>query len=620
MATVPEAHRQYAANPADLPRGTLVELFFDAVDRVDGPDALRYRVAENDWRSISHRELLDRVRHTALGMEALGIQRGQRVAILSENRPEWAQADWASLCAGVTDVPIYETLPPGQVEYILNDAEVRLIFVSDRVQLDKIRSVWPQVPSLRHAVLFDGEAGEEDDRVLTLSQLEDRGRAGEDEGRAVGFRERALEVGPDDIATMLYTSGTTGPPKGVLLSHNNIFSNYQSCATLFEAGSEDVAVSFLPLSHILERTGDYWFFAKGVPIAYVHDLELVAQALVEVRPTLAISTPRLYEKVYDAVLAQTGVKGKLVAWASGVASKWTEARLSGRSPGAITSLQHVVADRIVFKKLRARMGGRLRFFISGGAPLALHVARFFYGAKILIFEGYGLTETSPVVTANTYEAMRLGTVGKPVPGTEVMIAEDGEILLRGPQVMVGYYNLPEATAEAIDRDGWFHSGDIGEIDADGFVTITDRKKDMIVTAAGKNIAPQPVENRVKQSPFIDEAVMVGDRRPYPVLLIVPNRSKLEEWAGGEGIEDRGERLLENDRARAKIEEEALGSLSDFARFEQPKKVALLTVEFTVESGVLTPTQKVKRRVVQQQFADVIEGLYGAAGAGGRRGG
>lgn len=607
MAMVDDTTRQYAANPADLPQGTLVELFFNAIDRYDTADAVKYRAGDGDWRSISHRELLERVRRTALGMQASGIERGQRVAILSENRPEWAQADWASLCAGVTDVPIYDTLPPGQIEYILNDAEVRLIFVSTVDQLAKILEIWERVPTLERAVLFDGTSA--DGRVLTLSDLQERGRVEEEEGRGSDFRERALSVSPDDIATMLYTSGTTGLPKGVLLSHNNIFSNYQACASLFEAGPEDSAVSFLPLSHILERMGDYWFFAKGVSIAYVHDIQLVAQSLVEVGPTIAISTPRLYEKVYDAVLAQPGVKGKLVAWASGVASKWADARLAGESPGALVSLQHAVADRLVFKKLRGRMGGRLRFFISGGAPLALHVAKFFYGARILIFEGYGLTETSPVVAANTHSDIRLGTVGKPVPGTEIMIADDGEILIRGPQVMPGYYNLPDATAEAIDDEGWFHTGDIGEIDADGFLKITDRKKDLIVTAAGKNVAPQPVENRIKQSPFIDEAVMVGDRRPYSVLLVVPNKVKLEEWATAAGIDARGEALLQDERVRAKIEAVALGGLSDFARFEQPKKVALLSAEFTIESGVLTPTQKVKRRVVEERYADVIDRLY-----------
>jgi long-chain acyl-CoA synthetase len=608
MATVPETTRQYAANPADVPRGTLVELFYDAVERVDSDDAMRYRAGPSDWRSVTHRDLLQRVTRTALGLESLGIERGQRVAILSENRPEWAQADFAALCAGIPDVPIYDTLPSNQVAYILNDAEVRLIFVSTRAQLEKVLAVWDDVPSLEHAVLFDGDV--EDTRVITLGQLMDRGREAEEAGRGGdAFRERALQATPDDIATMLYTSGTTGSPKGVLLSHYNIYSNVQAVKEGFTAGPEDTATSFLPLSHILERMVDYWLFSNGVTIAYVHDIDLVADSLVEVQPTIAVSTPRLYEKVYDKVVSQAGVKGKLVEWASGVGSRWSEAKLAGRSPGLLTSVQHAVADRLVFSKLRARIGGKLRFFISGGAPLAYHVAKFFYGANILILEGYGLTETSPVTNVNTEKDLRFGTVGKPVAGTEIRIAADGEILVRGPQVMQGYYNLPDATAEAIDEEGWFHTGDVGEIDEDGYLKITDRKKDIIVTAGGKNIAPQPIENRVKQSAFIDEAVMVGDRRPYAVLLLVPNSVKLEEWAEAQGITERGEALLRDARVRQKMEEESLGNLEGFARFERPKKTALLATEFTVEGGVLTPTQKVKRRVVEERFADVIRGLY-----------
>ncbi|MEJ2502012.1 MAG: long-chain fatty acid--CoA ligase [Gemmatimonadota bacterium] len=608
MATAKaEPTRQYAANPADLPRGTLVELFFHAIEEVDGDDALRWRAGPHDWRSISHATFLERVRRTALGLEALGLERGQRVAILSENRPEWAQVDFAALCAGITDIPVYDTLPGNQVAYILNDAEIRLIFVSNRSQLEKVTEIWEQVPSLERAVLFDGTA--DDDRVLTLDELVELGREAEASGRADGFRERALQAKASDIATMLYTSGTTGPPKGVLLSHFNIFSNVQAVQSMFEASPADTAVSFLPLSHILERMVDYWLFYNGVTIAYVHDIDLVADSLVEVQPTIAVSTPRLYEKVYDKVMSQTGAKGRLVAWAAGVASRWTEARLAGRSPGPGTSIQHAIADRLVFKKLRGRIGGKLRFFISGGAPLGLHVARFFYGADILILEGYGLTETSPVTNVNTETDLKFGTVGKPVPGTEVRIADDGEILIRGPQVMQGYYKMPDATAEAIDPDGWFHTGDVGEIDDEGYLRITDRKKDLIVTAGGKNIAPQPIENRVKQSPFIDEAVMVGDRRPYAILLVVPNPDKLEEWRRAEGIEASGDALLQDARVRAKLEEEALGSLDGFARFERPKKVALLAAEFTVESGVLTPTHKVKRRVVEDRFGDVINGLY-----------
>ncbi|HUG40062.1 MAG TPA: long-chain fatty acid--CoA ligase [Longimicrobiales bacterium] len=607
MATGSESTRQYAANPADLPPGTLVELFFQAVERFDSGDALRRRVGPGEWQSIGHRELLERVRRTALGLGSLGLERGQRVAILSENRPEWAQADWAALCAGITDIPVYDTLPSNQIAYILNDAEIRLIFVSNPEQLRKVEEIWEEVPSLRRAVLFDGESG--DERVLTLAELEERGAAAEAAGRGADFKERALQCGPDDIATMLYTSGTTGKPKGVLLSHNNIHSNVRACMRLFEAGPADRAVSFLPLSHILERMVDYWLFSMGVTVAYVHDIALVAESLREVHPTIAASTPRLYEKVYDAVLSQTGVKGKLVHWAAGVGRRWTDAKLAGRSPGPLTAIQHAVADRLVFAKLRGRIGGSLRFFISGGAPLADHVAKFFYGAGVLLLEGYGLTETSPVTNVNTEKDLRFGTVGKPVPGTEVMIAEDGEILIRGPQVMKGYYKLPEATAEAMDADGWFHTGDVGQIDADGYLKITDRKKDIIVTAGGKNIAPQPIENRVKESAFVDEAVMIGDRRPYAVLLLVPNRAKLEEWAGAAGIRAEGPSLLEEAKVREKMEQESLGKLAGLARFERPKKIALLEGEFTVENGILTPSMKVKRRVVEERFGSVIEALY-----------
>ncbi len=608
MAMAPDSTRQYAANPADLPRGTLLELFFHAVDEVDSEDALRHRVAPGEWRSISHRAFLERVRHTSLGLRALGLERGQRVAILSENRPEWAQADWAALCAGITDIPVYDTLPSNQVAYILKDAEIRLIFVSSPEQLAKVQEIWDEVPSLERAVLFDGTS--DDARVLTLAKLQEQGAEEEAAGRGSDFRERALATQPDDVATMLYTSGTTGPPKGVLLSHNNIYSNVQAVDRAFYAGPEDVAVSFLPLSHILERMVDYWLFSHGVTIAYVHDIQLVADSLVEVRPTIAVSTPRLYEKVYDRVMSQTGAKGKIVSWAAGVAREWTAAKMAGRSPGIATALQRPVADRLVFHKLRGRIGGRLRFFISGGAPLAQHVATFFYGAGVLVLEGYGLTETSPVTNVNTEADLRFGTVGKPVAGTEIMIADDGEILVRGPQVMQGYFNRPEDTAAVIDSDGWFHTGDIGEIDHDGYLRITDRKKDLIVTAGGKNIAPQPIENRVKESPFIDEAVMVGDRRPYPVLLLVPNPEKLSEWAASQGMDASAGGFLADPRTVEKLEAESLGRLGEgFARFERPKKVALLDAEFSVGGGELTPTQKVKRRVVEERYRDAIEGLY-----------
>ncbi|MBX6366313.1 MAG: AMP-binding protein, partial [Gemmatimonadetes bacterium] len=349
------------------------------------------------------------------------------------------------------------------------------------------------------------------------------------------FRERALSASPDDAATLIYTSGTTGEPKGVMLTHDNLYSNVEATGRVIHVDETNVALSFLPLSHVLQRMVDYYLFAHGVTIAYLSSFDLVAQGLVEVKPQIVVSTPRVYEKFYERVLSVTGVRRRLVLWARRVGDAWATATLAGHAPTWAVRAQYALADRLVFAKLRERVGGRLKFFISGGAPLAPQIAKFFYAARILILEGYGLTETSPVTNVNTPEAFRIGTVGKPVPGTEIRIADDGEILIRGPQVMKGYYNRPEATREAIDAEGWLHTGDIGEIDADGFLRITDRKKEIIVTAGGKNIAPQPIENLAKQSRYVSEAVMIGDRRPYPVMLLLPNFHALEAWAREVGL-------------------------------------------------------------------------------------
>ncbi|MFS8638043.1 MAG: long-chain fatty acid--CoA ligase [Gemmatimonadota bacterium] len=608
--TTPRGARNYAANPADLPTGTLVQLFFEAIDRYQRDDAMRYPV-DGGWRSIGHDEVETRVRRIGLALQALGLGRGDRAAILSENRPEWALADYACLCTGVQDVPIYATLPPGQVAYILKDSGARLIFVSTADQLAKILEVWSDLPALEHAVTFD-PVETDDPRVRTLDALIELGRAEEEAGRGRDFRARALEARPDDVATILYTSGTTGQPKGVQLTHKNVFSNIVACEQILEVTSEDVTLSFLPLSHILQRMVDFLFFHKGVSISYVPAIDRVAQSMAEVRPTVVVSTPRVYEKVYAKIMSATGLKLRLILWARSVGRRWADARLAGRRPGLWLSLKHKLADMLVYRKIRDAVGGRIRYFISGAAPLNPEIARFFYAAGLVILEGYGLTETSPVTNVNLPDSIRLGTVGKPVPGTEIMIAPDGEILVRGPQVMKGYYNQPEATREAIDEDGWFHTGDIGELDEDGYLRITDRKKDLIVTAGGKNVAPQPIENAIKNSRFILEAVMLGDRRPYPIVLVVPNFEQVARWAKQEGItaESRAE-LVRNERVRQKIEEEVQRRLTGFARFELPKKVGILDREFTIEAGELTPTLKVRRRIVEERYRSVVEELYGA---------
>ncbi len=607
--TTQSGARNYAAHPADLPAGTLVQLFFEACDRHQGPDAMRYP-AGDEWRSIGHDELETRVRRIGLALQALGLRQGDRAAIISENRPEWAIADYACLCVGVQDVPIYATLPAGQVAYILKDSGSRLIFVSTADQLAKVLEVWSELPALEHVVTFD-EVEVDDPRVRTLDGLLELGRAEEEAGSGRDFRERALEARPEDVATILYTSGTTGQPKGVQLTHGNIYSNVVACVGVLEVTSEDVTLSFLPLSHILQRMVDYLFFHRGVTIAYVPAIDRVAQSMVEVRPTVVVSTPRVYEKVYAKVMSATGIKRRLILWARSVGRRWADARLAGRRPGALLSIQHAIADALVYRKIRDAVGGRIRYFISGAAPLNPEIARFFYAAGLLILEGYGLTETSPVTNVNTPDSIRLGTVGRPVPGTEIMIAPDGEILVRGPQVMKGYFNLPEETHAAIDEDGWFHTGDIGELDEDGYLRITDRKKDLIVTAGGKNVAPQPIENEIKNSLYILEAVMLGDRRPYPIVLVVPNFDQLASWARQQGISAQSPaELVGDERVRRKIESEVERRLTGFARYEIPKKVGILEREFTIEAGELTPTMKVKRRVVEERYRDVVEALYG----------
>lgn len=602
-------HLRYVAAPADLPRGTLTELFFRTIERFDKADALRWRDGAGAWHSMSHARILEDVRRAGLGLESLGVRRGDRVALLSENRPEWALADYASLCVGALDVPVYATLPPHQTAFILQDSGARALFVSTAQQLAKIREVWAELPGLERVVVFD-EVPMEGDRVLTWRGLLERGRAEEAAGKGADFRERALATSPDDVATLIYTSGTTGEPKGVMLTHDNLHSNVEATGRAIHVDETNVALSFLPLSHVLQRMVDYYLFGHGVTIAYLSSFDLVAKGLAEVKPQVVVSTPRVYEKFYARVLSATGVKRRLVLWARRVAEEWAAAKLAGREPSASVRTQYALADRLVFAKLRAAIGGKLNFFISGGAPLAPQIARFFYAARIMILEGYGLTETSPVTNVNTPEEFRIGTVGKPVPGTEIRIAEDGEILVRGPQVMKGYYNRPEATRQAIDAEGWFYTGDIGEIDADGFLRITDRKKDIIVTAGGKNIAPQPIENLAKESRYVAEALMIGDRRPYPVMLVVPAFEALEQWAREQGIRfEAREQLLRDPRVQERVEADVFKRFGELARYETPKKLALLEHELSIERGELTPKLSVRRRVVEEHYAQVIEQLY-----------
>ncbi len=600
---------EHASNPAELPTGTLAELFLTAVEKHGAEVAYRYFPDEgSDLKDITFDEVYERVRAAAAGLQELGVNRGDKVAILSENRPEWAVADFACLCAGVFDVPIYGTLTASQVAHILENSGARLVFVSDSEQAEKALEAARQIDRDLRVVMFD-PADPPDDGVLVWRDFMEHGRNASADGDE-RFRAKALEAGPEDVATILYTSGTTGDPKGVVLTHNNLSSNVQAGRLMLPQISGDTALVFLPLSHVLQRMVSFLFFCEGVTQAFAHSMYTLAEDLKTVSPDVAVSVPRLFEKVYNEVMETKGITKRIVRWARAVGEAWADEKLAGREPGLVLKLKYAIASALVFRKVRSAMGGRVRYFVSGGAPLSPEINRFFFSAGIQILEGYGLTETSPVTNINTPERFKIGTVGGPVPGTEIRIGNSGEILIRGPQVMKGYYELPEATAKAIDVEGWFYTGDVGEIDEDGFLTITDRIKDLIVTAAGKNIAPQPIENLLKADDFIEQAVMLGDGESFCVLLVVPSFSNLEAWARTSGIDAPGRKtLLASKPVQEHMEARVMARLEDLARYERPKKIGLIEAPFTVDDGTLTPTLKVKRREVEAQYRDLIDAFY-----------
>lgn len=618
-SAVPSLNNTLAGVPSPLtsaiggprpPLGTVNRLFFDAVERFDRADALLYKV-NGVWESTSHRTVLQRVRHVALGLARLGIVAQDRVALLSENRPEWLIADYACLCSAIVDVPVYPTLPAEQIPYLLNDSGARAIFVSTADQARKVASVRADVPGLQWIIGF--AATKDDGCDLTLADVEALGAQDDSPERSTTFKQAALEVGPDQLVTLIYTSGTTGNPKGVMLTQDNLHSNLQATRATMPVSTADTALSFLPLSHIFERTGDYFLFTNGVRIAYAESVDTVPVNMSEVKPSLMMSVPRLYEKIYarvlDNALSSGGLKTRIFFWAKGVGDRWATEKLAGHEPRGLLGVQYRIADTLVFSKLRERTGGNIRYFISGGAPLAPEIAKFFYSAGLIILEGYGLTETSPVISANNLTDYRLGSVGKPIAGVEVRIAKDGEILTRGPHVMRGYYNNEQATKDTITADGWFHTGDIGVIE-DGYLRITDRKKDIIVTAGGKNIAPQPIENMLKTNKYVSQAVMIGDKRKFPVVLIVPDWDQLEKWAAHKQIvwTSRAE-LMAMPTVQAKMEKEVKEQLKGLASFEMPKKVKLIEHDFSIERGELTPTLKVKRRVIDRTYKAQIDELY-----------
>ncbi len=563
---------------------------------------------------MSSNEMFDRVRDIALGLASLGVSSGDRVAIISESRPEWVLCDLAILTLGAVTVPVYPTLNQSQVQYIINDAGARLAIVSTPLQLEKVQSIRHLLPTLEEVVTMfaaDGAGAS----VIGLDVVATRGHDAIRNawGVAKEYRERARAVRPEQLATIIYTSGTTGEPKGVMLTHENLVSNFIASAECLDLTQDDVALSFLPLSHAFERLASFLYLYTGTSLVFAETIETIARDITTVRPTLITGVPRVYEKMQARIIekgrATPGLKGTLFSWAVGIGIKRAHAELRGRQPGPLTMLQWTLADRLVFKKIRDAVGGRLRIIVSGSAPLPPNVLEFFTGIGLPITEGYGLTETAPVLTVNPPKALRIGSVGRPVRGVELRIAPDGEILARGANIMVGYYNKPEATADVL-VDGWLHTGDIGVIDEDGYLSITDRKKDLLVTSGGKNIAPQPIENTLKRSPLIAEAVVLGDRQRYVAALIIPDFAALERRVQGLGrpLAPR-EELVKRADVVALYDEIIDGLNRELAQYERIKRFAVLPEEFSIDTGELTPTLKVKRKVVEEKYRDVIAGLY-----------
>jgi long-chain acyl-CoA synthetase len=595
---------------------TLSQLPFHLAEHCQKPALLR-RCRADGYDDLSTQEFYERVRDLSLGLAGLGLEPGDRLALVSESRPEWCIADLATLTAAAVTVPVYPTQSAGQMGYILNDCGAKVAIVSNDHQAQKLLQVRDDVGTLLAIVVIDGETRPAGDGlpVFSIADILARGRANAtiDPGAETRYRGKAMSRGPDDLATIVYTSGTTGEPKGVMLTHANILSNARATEAIIPMTSADVVLSFLPLSHVFERLTVFRCLYNGVTVAFAESLSTVPRDLRRVRPTVMTGVPRFYEKflaaILDSVAKMPAFRQNLFRWATDLGKACVREELAGRAVPIAKKIQRAIADRLVYARIRARAGGRLRYLVSGSAPLSRVLAEFFLSIGLPIIEGYGLTETSPVVAAMPPDAIRLGTVGRAVPGVEIRIAADGEIITRGPNVMTGYYGKPDMTAEVI-KDGWFYTGDIGQLDGDGYLAITDRKKDLIVTSGGKKIAPQPLEGALKENRLVAEAVVVGEGRKFPAVLIVPDFALLEQRARAMGLGPSSREDLVTNEEVLKLYQALVDQLNvSLGQFERIKKIAILPSEFTMERDELTPTMKVRRKVVEDRWRDVIDRLY-----------
>ena len=589
----------------------LADMFFHSAQTYANEPAMRIQI-DGQWQSRSYREMGDTIRQIGRALLASGVQPGDRIGIFSQNRPEWTLVDFAILSVRAISVPIYATNTKNQAAYIIDDTEMALIFTGDQENYDKIQAIKDSSTSLKTIIAFDeatvisGEAAQHFSQFLAL---------GADNAFDAAIGDRLAAAASDDLVTIIYTSGTTGEPKGVMLTHGNILHQFKAMQGQFHVGPGDRSLCFLPLSHDYERAWSFYIFMCGAENNYLANPKEVIAAMSEVKPTVMVSVPRLYEKIYAAAFhgldQGSGLKKKLFHWAIGVGKRYQYDLKDQGSVGGLLSLQHKVADKLVLSKVRDVVGGPKNFFSAGGAPLSQTIEEFFFAAGLLVCEGYGLTETSPMVTFNSPKAFKFGTVGKPILDCQVKIADDGEILVKSPSVTQGYYNKPEATAEAF-RGGWFHTGDVGAFDDEGFLRITDRIKDLIITSGGKNVAPQKIETVYAKDHFIEQFIAIGDRHKFISALVTPNFEALEAYAQEEGIVYRSrEELVKNGAVHAFYKQRIDGRSEELANYEQVKAFTLLPRSFTQEAGELTPTQKIKRKAVMEMYAAQIEAMYPA---------
>jgi long-chain acyl-CoA synthetase len=590
---------------------TLVDVFKRVARKHKRSNTLNYK-HEGQWVSISSDQLLARARHIAAGLYSIGVRRGDRVALLSESRVEWTLTDAGCIFSGAIDVPIYPSLTPPQVRYILKDSGARVLVLENRAKFDELSNILSECSDIQSVIVFDPQ-GVDKLAVITLEQLESKGRQLELEQPEL-IDDLSRQTKADDLATIIYTSGTTGEPKGVMLTHSNLVTNLVDSSGHLQFGEQDIALSVLPLSHVFERQAMYMYLHQGMAVYYAESLQTIGPNLREVSPTILVGVPRIFEKIYDRIRERAAEKGKLsvalLGWSVQAAREYAAYLNDHRQIPLTLKLKHAVAAKLMFSKWHKAFGGRIRLLLSGGAALPEDLSSIYIGANIPIMQGYGLTETSPVITTSQLDDIRIGTVGHAIPNVQIRIAEDGEIEVSGPNVMRGYYNRPEETHAVFTADGWFKTGDIGILDQDGFLRITDRKKELFKTSGGKYISPQPIEQAIKGSRFVSQIVLIGNGRKFPAALIVPAWEQVESYCRLKGItETNRQELCQHPRIIDLFERQIKSLTPDLARYETIKKIALLENEFTIEGGELTPTMKVKRRVIDEKYKPVIDRLY-----------